>query len=302
MKELLLPMETSSLDQETYSHYIFHHRLDGLGTFIGEVLLSVDLFAQRYVYKDENEIRLQPRLFLNDMPEEERQSLIALREEHGRTDEIIRQTSWFCEEPIPAPEILWCPRKERRNLCGDLLRGLFHTAITRLVSVYEILIGDIAKEIYKNNHDLLAIEERQLTSAEIVELQTYDKVIESLIERAVSKLVHEITYPKLVDRFHRTFHVGIHDRESPVQLFAVHHLIEKRNIIVHNDGVASSTYVAKMQDYNDDSILEENDELPVDFVSFYDDLSMIRKLGSYIESCAQHRWPNLDLISLGGAA
>ena len=297
MNVITLPIESSAPDKETCAHYIFSHRLDGLGTFIGEVLLATDSFVQTHAYTEKGEIRIQPRLFPNDMPEEERQQVIQLREEHGRSAEIIEQTSWFYEEPVPVPEIVWQPRKERRNLSGDLLRGLFHTGVTQLVSVYEIFIGDIARATYCKNHELLAIDEKQLTTAEIIQLGSYDNIIQSLIERGVGKLIFNVSYSSLVERFHRVLHVGIHDHASPVKLFPVHHLIEKRNIIVHNDGIASSVYVEKMKGYGEESVLQQNEQLPISFVSFYEDLAMIRELGHYIEKCIQERWPNIDYIT-----
>ena len=303
-KVLILPIETDALPKETYSHYIFRHRLDGLGTFIGEVLISIDLFAQKYMYKGDSEVRVQPRLFLNDMPEAERQKMIRLREELGRTDEVMQATSWFCEEPIPTPEIVWRPRKERQNLCGDLLRGTFYAAITQLVSTYEIFLEDIAREIYRCNISLLADEKKPkeelliLTSLEIVQLADYDNVIEALMNRAINRLSRDMSYPKLVGRFQNAFHVGIHDQDSPIQqIFPVHHLIEKRNIIVHNDGQASLEYVEKMKIYNDSSILKKDEEVPVDFQDFYNHLSMIREIGKYIELCVQSRWTNLSYIT-----
>lgn len=297
MNEIVIPIESETPDIESYAHYIFRHRLDGLGTFIGEVLLSMGLFEQEYIYKTNKEIRVKPQLFLNDMPEEQRQQLISLRNEHGRTDEIMQQTSWFHENPVPSPEIIWHPRKERKNLCGDLLRSLFHAALTQLVSAYEIFIGDTARAILRDEKELLAVDERQLTSKEIIDLQDYEKLIDVLIERAVSKLTHNVTYPKLVNRFHIKYHIGIHNRNSPVQLFQVHHLIEKRNIIVHNDGVASSKYIEKLSSYSSPELLDENEELLVDFLRFYNDLLMIMELGKYIETCTQKKWPSLPYMT-----
>lgn len=301
MNEIRLPIESNTPTKESYAHYIFRHRLDGLGTFIGEVLLSMGLFEQEYIYQTEKEIRFQPKLFLNDMPEDQRKEMIALREEHGRTDEIMQQTSWFHEDPVPSPILVWNPRKERQNLCGDLLKGLYCTAVTQLVSIYEILIGDLAREIFKNNHELLAIKEKQLTSEDIIELNSYEKIIDVLIDRAVSKFTHSTSYPDLVKRFHTKFRIGIHDKHSPVEMFPIHHLIEKRNIVVHNDGVASSSYVERMRNYKQTEILEEYDEIVIDFVGFYNELSMIRNLGTYIENCVYKRWPDLPYMTYEAA-
>ena len=126
------------------------------------------------------------------MPEDKRKQIIALRDEHGRSDQIMQQTSWFHEDPVPSPEVVWHPRKERQNLTGDLLKGLFHTAVTQLVSIYEILIGDIACEVLGGYKHLLAIRENQLTSEEIIELQSYERIIEVLIDRAVSKFTYSV--------------------------------------------------------------------------------------------------------------
>jgi hypothetical protein len=294
MNEIILPIESNNLDIESYPHCIFRYRLDGLGTFIGEVLLSMGFFEKKYIYKTSEEIRFKPKLYLNDMPEENRKELIDFREKHGRTEEIMEQTSWFHEEPVKTPEFVWKPRSERQNLCGDLLRGLFFSAVTQLVSIYEIFIADLAKEIFRNNHELLAIPEKQLSSEKIIRLESYEKIIDELIDRAIRKFTYGTSYPKLVERFQTKFHIGIHDRNSPAQLFAVHHLIEKRNIIVHNDGVASSTYIERMKNYGNAELIKEDDEVIIDFTKFYNDLVVIRELGEYIETCVQTRWPNLQ--------
>lgn len=238
----------------------YHISLDRLGTFIGEMLVAAHLFEE----KEPLLITIRPTL-------------------HDWFKELLGKLG-----PLPAPEIT-ISYKSLKNPRRTLAKSLFYTGITQLVSCYEMYVGTLAEEIYQYNPKLLAVVERQLTSAELIALGSYEDIVESLINRATSNLL-TLAYPSMVQRFNREFHVGIHHAEAPATLFEVHHLIEQRNIIIHNGGRASHLYIERMNAYKGEAILKKYEDIPINFEKFFDYLYMLSALGDYIDKKVQAKW------------
>lgn len=131
---------------------------------------------------------------------------------------------------------------------------LFYNSIINIVSGYEQYLKEIATELFIWNEELLETNEKQLTTSEILDYHDMDDLKEDLTERAVTKLMMS-SYPNLVSKFERYFHTGIHDKSSPISLFEMHHLIEVRNIIVHNDGHHTSLFEDRLKQYESKSPL-----------------------------------------------
>lgn len=263
MERIVVPVATPRPEdfKLTDSGDDFHIELDRLGTFVAEMLVAAHLFEER-----------APRI-------------PALRPELH---------DWFQElhmnkpGPLPAPEIEM-NHSSLRDAGRTLPRSLFYSGVTQLVSAYEVYLGSLAREIYRYNNELLAIEEKQLTSAQILALDSTERIVNALVDRAVRKLT-ALSYPALVDRFNREFRVGIHHGSSPATLFTVHHLIEQRNVIVHNGGHVSDLYLERMSAYEGETILTGHGSVPVSFSAFFDYLFAFSVLGDYIDRKVKGTW------------
>lgn len=144
---------------------------------------------------------------------------------------------------------------------------LFKNSIINISSSFEQYIKEIVSEIYTWNEGLLNINEKQLTTSEILEFDSIDSIKQELAERAVTALIMS-NYPNIVAKFERKFHVGIHDKSAPIELFEMHHFIEIRNIIVHNDGYCSSLFLKRLENYNLESplgVTESHSSVKIDF-------------------------------------
>jgi hypothetical protein len=238
-----------------------HIGLDRTATFIGEMLVGAHLFEQQGL----SVAPFTPELHY-----------------------------WFGERhlnypgPIPTPEIS-IEHQSLNDTTRELPRALYYTAITQLVSEFEIYLGSLAREVYLYNPSLLAVEEKQLSSAELIELGTYDRIVQELTDRAVNKLVM-LSYPNLVQRFNREFHVGIHHSDSPASLFDIHHMIEQRNIIVHNNGYSSPLYLERMAGYNNPDVLKPHRSVRPDFLRFYAMLDATAALCDYVDARVREKW------------
>ena len=242
-----------------------HIGLDRLGTFMAEMLVAAHFFEER-----------KPQLpamrpVLHDWPRE--------------------RFRWE-REPLATPEIT-IGHTSLQSSKRTLARSLFYSGVSQLVSEYEIYLASLAREIYIYNPELLSANERrrdkQLTNAEILAAGSYDRILNALVERAVFKLT-ALPYPALVERFNREFRVGIHHATSPATLFTVHHLIEQRHLIVHNNGYVSDQYIERMSAYEGEDILGEHNAISVSFKSFFDHLYTLAALGDYIDGKVKNTW------------
>ncbi|MCH7497718.1 MAG: hypothetical protein IH971_07705 [Candidatus Marinimicrobia bacterium] len=126
-------------------------------------------------------------------------------------------------------------KREWDKLRGDIPSRLYESSIVQLASHFEIFISELVSEVYFANTSLLAIDELQLTTRQILEIGSIEKIRQYLIEKATRNLISR-SYPALVEAFQHTFHVGLHQSHAPLPQVEIHHFIEIRNLIVHNDG------------------------------------------------------------------
>lgn len=171
---------------------------------------------------------------------------------------------------------------------------LFYSAVIQLASHFEIYLVELANEIYyANEEELLIIGEKQLSTKQIYELGSFDRIRQYLKRKAIQNKLANKSYPKIVETFQNTFHIGIHCAASPATQAKIHHFIEVRNIIVHNDGHASSIYFERMGIYDSPytgALKNIGDSPEVDFIWFFELAEKLLKLGDFIDAESQKRW------------
>ncbi len=193
---------------------------------------------------------------------------------------------------IPAIQIL-----ERKEFHSEIYPiRLYNNTITNIASVYEIYLRELATEIYRYNTELLKIDEKQLSSREILDFKSIDDIKEELIDRSVTKLVMS-SYPDLVSKFESRFHIGIHNKKSPMTQYELHHFLEVRNIIVHNEGHASKLFFNRLKEYSEVSplgIFEEffRPELNFDYLNSFRE--KLTNLVEFIDAQAKEKWKTTE--------
>ena len=169
-------------------------------------------------------------------------------------------------------------------------RGYF---IVQLASHFETYLAELANEIYYANEELLSINECQLTTREIFELGSIKRIRHHLKRKAVLKLIGNRTYPSIVKAFQDTLHIGIHSGQSPATQAEIHHFIEVRNIVVHNDGQASQPYFARMSNYDPAPprmLQNVGDSLLVDFTWLFEVAEKLLGLADFVDAEVLKRW------------
>lgn len=201
---------------------------------------------------------------------------------------------WFTKLYLKKDEPLECPDLVLAHpRAGDIRREfprlLYHASLTQLVTHWERYVASIAEEVYSHQPELLAIEERQLTSREVLECVDLAEVRQLLMQRALSKLTMA-SYPNVVRRFADQFHIDIHGDDSPLSLFRMHHLVEQRNVVVHGAGFVSKQYADRMSSYEHPAVLKEHQSIRPDFKELFDELEHVWELGQYVDRKVSDQW------------
>lgn len=196
------------------------------------------------------------------------------------------------EKVAPCPTITIKNIDESIGLYS-LVENLFNLSLSQIVSLYDFYLNQITLDILIRNNDILAIDEHQLTTKTIFSLENLDNIAGYLAEKKV--LEHAmLSYPKRVDVFQRMFHVGIHSIKSPISLELVHDIVEVRNVIMHNDGYASSLYFARLSPYIQNGykplLKDEYDTREIDFIWLIRISTDLLKLAVFIDEQVSLKW------------
>ncbi|MBI5000384.1 MAG: hypothetical protein HZB92_02500 [Euryarchaeota archaeon] len=181
--------------------------------------------------------------------------------------------------PIPTFHI---DHKKTRGHIRSFHVLLYYNFLTKIVETYELFLKELAHDVYKNNKEILAIDERQLTSREILSAPDIATVIDTLVENRLKKLEFS-SYPTFVKRLETDFHIKFHDDDAIISLFEMHNIFEIRNVVVHNDGIVDKSYVERMLDYKEKKYLIRQ-SIKVDFIWIYDFVNKLYRFCSGIET------------------
>lgn len=194
---------------------------------------------------------------------------------------------------VPLAEVHVTKNAKSKNLFRELPRQLFASGVTQLASAFEIYLGEVLADVYHNNESLLRALDKQLPVSTVLALESLQDLRQLLIEQEVSNFVSE-SYPKLVARLQKNLHVGLHSERSPVKKCEAHHFFEIRNIIVHNEGRASSQYLERLASYSGDppkaQLRNKKDSFPVDFEWLFSQGRMLFDLACFLDKELGEKW------------
>jgi len=130
-------------------------------------------------------------------------------------------------------------RKVRRATTAfEVLPGKFLVAF---VSEYDAFLGGLIKSIYRAKPELLDGSEKNLSFSELKEIGSIEAAYEHILEKEVENLLrksHSDQFDWLENKFGIPLKKGLDSWSTFIEL------TERRNLLVHCDGVVSKQYVA----------------------------------------------------------
>lgn len=138
---------------------------------------------------------------------------------------------------------LFVKEVKQNKLINNQLPILYQSSLITLVMYFELLIANIIRKRIYDYPESVKIDEKPLTLIDIRKFGSMEIAENYLIEKEVGKLIRE-SYMVWVEYFKKNFKckfdlISILD-DSVIEI------IQRRNIIVHNDGVINGIYLSNV--------------------------------------------------------
>lgn len=134
---------------------------------------------------------------------------------------------------------------------------LYSSLLTTLVGGFEIFVAEIARFAYARFPGSAPMDGVTFTWQQVSTHATIEALREEAAEKAVNDLLRE-SFDDWIDRFGKRFGVKIPEQ---VRGLDVREVFQRRNVVVHNSGIANNLYREKLAGLPDLAILGE--QLPV---------------------------------------
>lgn len=160
-------------------------------------------------------------------------------------------------------------------------KQLVNTYILNIISSFEILISNLYKFHLKNVHqDKSFYEDKKISYSELSALKTKDDALTFLIEKHIKEVFHA-GFNKWVCDFVKNctrINENVFENEHKEILNKMNETFERRNLIVHNNGIINYTYLKKV-DSDLTTGLEIGDKIKTDLEYIKDRIEIFLKLG-----------------------
>ena len=155
---------------------------------------------------------------------------------------------------------------------------LLEMSIIYAGALFDAFISDILLAILRNIPERLR-SGRTLTAKEVLEFRDRDEIIDNLASREVLDLMYK-SVEKQFEYFHSAYNVDVF-ANNPLEASAADLAAarERRNLITHNNGLASSLYVKK---YN--NRMSIGDRVITDAKAAESDRELLREMGISLAS------------------
>jgi hypothetical protein len=130
--------------------------------------------------------------------------------------------------------------KKRINSAKESISILSKSYVVSLVSQYDFFLGRLLRCLFLLKPEILNVSERQLTFAQLIELGSTEKAREFIIEKEIETFLRK----SHIDQFswmENKFSIELR-RDLPIWPTFVE-LTERRNLLVHCNGVVSNQYL-----------------------------------------------------------
>lgn len=115
-----------------------------------------------------------------------------------------------------------------------------------LISQYDAFLTRILRAIYEIKPDVLNGSERNLTFSQLVEMETIDNAREFIIDKVVDTVLRK-SHSEQFDYLEKLIGIKLRERLPIWQTFI--EITERRNLLVHCDGIISNQYFKNCKDH-----------------------------------------------------
>lgn len=166
---------------------------------------------------------------------------------------------------------------------------LFKSSFVILVSYFDYLIADIIRHYHKSFPDSLNSKDITLSLADLKICKTINDATEMLVNKKVENLL----YRSLDDQLeYFTNYLKINMNEIEIKWENIHEIKEKRNIIVHNNGIVNNKYISNIRRHklttNED--LKEGTKIDITSDFFFNSLEEIFIVGTILMQSCWRKW------------
>ena len=122
-------------------------------------------------------------------------------------------------------------------------RMLLEMSIAYASALFDGLVSDVLLTIFRHVPEALR-SGRTLTTAEVLGFPSREDLIEELARRETLELAYKSAEAQF-SYFQRAFNVDVFDSQPDVTIADLAAVRERRNLIIHNNGLANAFYIAK---------------------------------------------------------
>ena len=165
---------------------------------------------------------------------------------------------------------------------------LLEMSLVYASALFDAFISDLLLAIFRHIPDSLR-SKRTLTAEEALRFRNRDELIEHLAHREILDLMYK-TVKEQFEYLHTSFSVDVFaDELLQVSITDLAAIRERRNLVAHNNGLASAAYIAKF-----DRNASVGDRVVTDAASAESDRTVLRKVAIALASRLRHHLAPLD--------
>lgn len=178
---------------------------------------------------------------------------------------------------------------------GNLLR---RGALTTLISFFEALVADLIRAYY-SRHPAALPSGHQLTLEDLRTLNSVEDAEQFVTSGEVDKVLRD-SFEKQLEYFSKQLKVDLSPLET--ELGRMKEIFQRRNVIVHNGGVANRQYLSKVpSDLITSDGVKEGDQLYVDEAYLANATDAVYVSGLVLVQQCWRKWDKGDKASIEAA-
>jgi hypothetical protein len=129
-----------------------------------------------------------------------------------------------------------------------------------LIGQYDVFLQTLIRVALANKPEAVGRIKGTLTASELVKFASINMALEHLIDGEIDAILRQ-SHAEQLESFGKLFNVEVTRRDEYVKDFL--EICERRNVLVHNDGIANSTYLDNCRKYEIDQSLRIGERLQI---------------------------------------
>ena len=137
--------------------------------------------------------------------------------------------------------------KKRIRRSRDALTVIPKSLLISMVASYDSFLGKLVRSLYESKPEILHGGERQITYSQLKEFNSIKDAENYILEKEIETLLRK-SHSDQFKQLEKDFKIKLQPREAIWKRFI--EITERRNLLVHCDGVISSQYVRVCKDHS----------------------------------------------------